>query len=152
MRVECCPAFDYARASHHTAIVTDDSIPDAASPTSPPTSPGFTTPQVQQPGQQKALFHSKDLTLDLRYVTEGCPADGDIASVHAPSVELQKLDLSAKGHLGEGVCVDLDLSAGQAVTFVLRSPPDTAPPKTSRPTREQANQLGIPIQGLFIFR
>lgn len=139
IRMECCPAFDYARAQHHTSIIPDDSIPDLASPTSQ-------TYQNEQGVHKKALFHSKDLILDLRYVAEGCPADGDIASVHAPVVELKKLDLSAKGHLGEGVACDLELRSGQAVTFVLRVPPETAPPKSSRPTRDQANQLGVSIQ------
>ena len=69
--------------------------------------------------------------------------------MRAPVVDLQRLGLSAKGHKDEGVCCDLELSAGQAVTFVLRIPPETAPPKTSRPTREQANQLGVSIQSMF---
>ena len=71
--------------------------------------------------------------------------------MRAPVVDLQRLDLSEKGHKDEGVCCDLELSAGQAVTFVLHIPPETAPPKTSRPTGEQANQLGVFIQSTFDF-
>ncbi|KAI5120458.1 hypothetical protein M0805_008505 [Coniferiporia weirii] len=149
MHVECCPAFDYARAKHHTSIIPDDSIPDSL--TSPPNSP---TSDSALPAQTKALFHSDALTLDLRYVAEVQADDGSGVSqgcaTRPPVVQLRTLDLSAQGHLGEGVCCDLDLEEGQAVTFVLRSPPDRAPPRTPKPTRARANELGVPMQNLIL--
>ncbi|KAL5482311.1 hypothetical protein ACEPAI_8905 [Sanghuangporus weigelae] len=143
MRMECCPAFNYARSKHEATLVPDDSIPDPGLTSSPksPESPGD---KVAHSPQMKALFRSEELSLDLRYVAEGH------AEVPAPPVELELLDLFDKGHLGLGVCCDLNLAEGQVVTFVLRVPPDTPPPVGTRPTRLQAKQLGVPMQSLVI--
>ena len=151
VRMECAPAFNYARDKHTTSIISDDSIPDVSSPTSPADS-----------SQKKALFQSDSLSLDLRYVSECTSVDESgnclpahdnapasptgTVPAHPPNVELKKLDLSAYGHLGEAVYCDLDLQEGQAVTFVLRVPPEAAPPKGGKPTQAQADALGVPIQ------
>ncbi|KAL5524214.1 hypothetical protein ACEPAF_9354 [Sanghuangporus sanghuang] len=143
MRMECCPAFNYARSKHETTLIPDESIPDPGLTSSPksPESPGD---KLAPSPQMKALFRSEELSLDLRYVAEGH------AEVLAPPVELELLDMSDKGHLGLGVCCDLNLAEGQVVTFVLRVPPDTPPPAGTRPTRLQARQLGVPMQSLVI--
>lgn len=152
IRVECCPAFNYARDEHHTVIVNDDSIPEASlsSPTTfaplTPGSDGEGNLRIAPP--KKALFTSRNLSLDLRFVCEGLEDDG-IAPVKEPRVDLRLLDLSNKGHLGKGVYCDMDLVEGQTVTFVLRAPPSNSPPGSSRPTVEQANQLGVPMQSGF---
>ncbi|KAJ3985820.1 glycoside hydrolase family 15 protein [Lentinula detonsa] len=96
--MQCAPAFNYARSSHTTTIEEDSS--------------SF----ISQ--QQKAVFVSDALTLDLRYVT-----DSLLDNVHAPEVKFQFLDLSAKGHKGPAVSAEMTLHEGQVVTFVLRSPP-----------------------------
>ena len=44
--------------------------------------------------------------------------------VRAPEVTLELLDLSAKGHKWPAVQSLLNLTEGQSVTFVLRTPPD----------------------------
>ncbi|KAF8802927.1 glycoside hydrolase family 15 protein [Phlegmacium glaucopus] len=98
--MQCAPAFNYARSTHTTTIIDDDSIPDDTQ-------------------QKKALFESDALSLDLRYVT-GCSSS---EGVHAPEVTLELLDLSAKGHKGLAVQSLLQLTEGQCVTFVLRTPP-----------------------------
>ncbi|KAK7448045.1 hypothetical protein VKT23_013802 [Stygiomarasmius scandens] len=100
IRMECAPAFNYARDNHQTSIIPDESIPEACG------------------AQKKALFESKGLNLDLRYTTEST-----LENVSAPSVSLNTLDLSAKGHLGLGVYSEMTLEEGQCVTFVLRIPP-----------------------------
>lgn len=97
--MQCAPAFNYARSIHNTTIIDDDSIPYG-------------------PPQKKALFESHALSLDLRYVTE-CSSGG----IQAPTVTLELLDLSAKGHQGLAVQSSLELTEGQSVTFVLRTPP-----------------------------
>ena len=97
IRVECAPAFDYARASHSTTFEAD------------------TTSTVS--GQTKALFASEKLSLDLRYAVDSEPG------VAAPEVQLQELDLRKQGHLGTSVAADFDLITGQSVTFILRVPP-----------------------------
>ncbi|KAJ3868900.1 glycoside hydrolase family 15 protein, partial [Lentinula novae-zelandiae] len=96
--VQCAPAFNYARSSHTTSIVEDSSS------------------SVSQ--QQKAVFVSDALTLDLRCVT-----DSLLDNVQPPEVNFQLLDLSAKGHKGPAVSAEMTLYEGQVVTFVLRSPP-----------------------------
>jgi hypothetical protein len=101
--VEVAPAFNYARNTHATSIVDDDSIP-------------FTQAATKQ---KKALFESADLTLDLRYVAERTVDD----EIEPPVVHLTTLDLSAKGHKGLAVKAFISLVEGQAVTFVLRNPP-----------------------------
>ncbi|KAH7878754.1 glycoside hydrolase family 15 protein, partial [Lentinula edodes] len=96
--VQCAPAFNYARSSHTTTIVEDSSS------------------SVSQ--QQKAVFVSDALTLDLRCVT-----DSLLENVQPPEVNFQLLDLSTKGHKGPAVSAEMTLHEGQVVTFVLRSPP-----------------------------
>ncbi|KAL5519704.1 hypothetical protein ACEPAG_1364 [Sanghuangporus baumii] len=143
MRMECCPAFNYARSKHETTLIPDDSIQDPGL-TLPPKSPESPGDKVAHSPQMKALFRSEELSLDLRYVAEGHCEDP------TPPVELELLDMFDKGHLGLGVCCDLDLAEGQVVTFFLRVPPDSPPPAGTRPTRLQAKQLGVPMQSLVI--
>ncbi|KAJ7143850.1 glycoside hydrolase family 15 protein [Mycena epipterygia] len=119
LRMECAPAFNYARSKHTTAIV-------------PSPSPESTT---------KAIFQSDELTLDLRYVPENT-----MSNVPCPELELTLLDLSKKGHLGLGVQAEMTLREGQCVTFVLRKPPSAnvnAPPSAEDPVlnKELVNAL-----------
>ena len=118
IRVECAPAFNYARSSHTMEIIRDESIP------------------VKD--QSKVLFKSEALSLDLRYVPEST-----IEDVPVPEVNLRELDLTEKGHLGLSACVDLALTEGQAVTFVLRTPPDTNAPPQLAPSEQKAASLGV---------
>ena len=125
IRVECAPAFNYAMSPHETSIVDDDSIP-------------FTRTDPAQK-QHKAVFKSEELTLDLRFIAESL-----ISGVDVPSVELSLLDLSHKGHKGPSVSVDLMLIEGQAVTFVLRTPPGGISPHLDLSAKE-AQHLGVTI-------
>lgn len=132
MRMECAPAFNYARDSHETAIITDDSV-DAAM-------------------QNKVVFSSKDLSLDLRYTVEDL---NTLDGINLPSVEIGILDLQQQGHLGLSVYSEFTLTEGQVVTFVLRLPPQAegnapglrGPEKLKKPTAEQSLQSGIPLEG-----
>jgi hypothetical protein len=119
--MECAPAFDYARAKHTTDIIPDDSHPG--------------------PSQNKVLFKSDDLTLDLRYLCEHI-----IECVDDPIVDLDILDLMPKGHLGPSAFCDLDLEEGQVVTFILRMPPETGPQSKLTPTQEKADSLGVSLE------
>ncbi|KAF9511362.1 glycoside hydrolase family 15 protein [Hydnum rufescens UP504] len=102
MRLEIAPAFNYCRDPHDTTIVRDDS--------------------VLQP-QDKVVFKSKDLQLDLRVLPLALISDS------GPSQ------------------AEFDLTEGQAVTFILRTPPppNKVPP---RPTAVQAEQAGVPYDVL----
>ncbi|KAL4244526.1 Glycoside hydrolase family 15 protein [Abortiporus biennis] len=132
LRVECAPAFNYARSKHTTKIMPDLSIPTTESNPTP---------------HNKALFSSPDadLNLDLRFVPEA-----SLAGVAEPEVELKILDLTDKGHLGLGVYTELLLQEGQSVTFILRTPPDHPYPDSVRPSPEKAKELGIPYEKLVL--
>ena len=132
IRVECAPAFNYARSSHNTSIEVDTSVATAEIADSP------IAPHL------KAVFHSPDanLKVDLRYVTE-YTHDDDVGD---PEVKLEYLDLEQKGHKGSGVCTEIALREGQVVTFVFRSPPDVVLPPQAHPTHRTAKKLGIPYE------
>lgn len=121
LRVECAPAFNYARDKHTTEIVVDDTIP-------------FHT-------QNKVVFSSPNLDLDLRYVVEST-----IDNVPAPEVNLNLLDLSSKDHLGPATYCNLSLKEGQRVTFVLRIRPEGGFSARIKPTQAQADELGVPLE------
>ena len=125
LRVECAPAFNYARSTHTLKILPDLSIPASESNPEP---------------HNKALFSSSEaqLDLDLRYVTES-----SLGGVPEPQVELKELDLTSKGHLGTSVYADLNLKEGQSITFILRSPPNHDYPDEARPNPERARELGV---------
>lgn len=133
LRVECAPAFDYARAAHTTELVADDSIPSNFAAGKAPSR------------HNKAVFASDaaKLSLDLRYV-----AESSLDNVADPEIELALLDLTKKGHLGPGVSCDLRLTEGQTVTFVLRIPPESEQFQSpaSRPTPQNAQELGVPYE------
>lgn len=121
LRVECAPAFNYARDMHTTEIVVDDTIP-------------FQT-------QNKVVFSSPNLDLDLRYV-----AESTIDNVPTPEVNLDLLDLSSQGHLGAATYCNLSLVEGQRVTFVLRVCPEGRFPPQMKPTQARADELGVPLE------
>ncbi|KAG6914668.1 hypothetical protein DXG01_016028 [Tephrocybe rancida] len=108
LMMQCAPAFNYARDTHTTELVPDTSIP----PTEGSKPSSHTHAKV-------AFTSSGGFTLDLRYIAE---KTGDAAEV--PSVALGTLDLTSKGHKGLAAYAGLQLSEGQAVTFVLRTPPE----------------------------
>ena len=132
LRMECAPAFNYARSPHTTEIVIDHSIPHPSDPTSPSHNPHL-----------KALFRSEEagLELDLRYVTES-----SLENVPDPEIRLDLLDLMPKGHLGPSVFCEFEMVEGQSGTFILRTPPKHAYPDAVRPSKEKADQLGVPFE------
>lgn len=132
LRMECAPAFDYARAAHETTFPVDNSIPAI-----------FAADKPAEQTHRKALFTSQAaaLALDLRFV-----AESTLENVAAPEVCLGELDLSAAGHKGLGACADIALKEGQVVTFVLRIPPEGEPPAGSAPTPQKAHELGVSFE------
>jgi hypothetical protein len=126
LRMECAPAFDYARAKHTTKITPDDSHSGA--------------------DQNKVFFKSEHLSLDLRYLGEHT-----MECVDDPIVDLKILDLTPQGHLGMSACCDLDLKEGQVVTFILRTPPEAGSESKLTPTVERANSLGVSLESGSLF-
>lgn len=123
LRMECAPAFNYARDEHTTEFLPDDS--------------------VEYCHQKKVRFKSPNLELDLRYVSEAT-----LDNVPEPEVNIDYLDLSKEGHLGPAVCCNLSLVEGQRVTFILRICPERVGAPEARPTQELADRLGIPLEVL----
>ncbi|KAF5315037.1 hypothetical protein D9619_007479 [Psilocybe cf. subviscida] len=149
LRIECAPAFNYARDAHTTRVVRDESVPASANGGKP---------------QMKVLFESPDLNLDLRYVAENTsgttPTTAGITSSTIgrsslayptsnpstapknealntnnetgdsgiPEINFEFLDLSEQGHKGHAAQCVATLREGQCVTFVLRIPPASAVP------------------------
>ena len=132
LRVECAPAFHYALHEHRTSLVSDDTIPENS--------------ESASDKQKKALFESDELTMDLRFIAESV-VDG----VPLPSIDLQTLDLSPRGHKGLSICVDLDLVEGQVVTFVLRTPKTAKEQYSAVSTKEHSEQLGVSFEREFDF-
>lgn len=121
-------------------------LPSDASPISP--SAGAVAKKIPLgPAHAKAVFASKDLTLDLRYVSTT-----ELECVNPPVVSLKTLDLKEKGHKGTGVYADIVMEEGQVVTFVLRSPPVKAASGIGQPTRLQADRLGVAFEGEWLVR
>lgn len=133
LQLECAPAFNYARSPHKTEIVQDGSIAQ-------------TVDEASATVHMKALFQSTEakLNLDLRYVPES-----SLDNVPEPKIELELLDLTKKGHLGPSVSCEFELREGQAVTFVLRTPPDHAYPDAVKPSEEKAERLGVGFESAF---
>lgn len=61
---------------------------------------------------------------------------------------MKTLDLSHKGHQGLGAYSEFKLMEGQAITFVLRTPPDHQYPEEARPSKEKAKALGVSFESL----
>lgn len=123
LRMECAPAFNYARDEHTTEFLPDDS--------------------VEYCHQKKVRFKSPNLELDLRYVSEAT-----LDNLPEPEVNIDYLNLSKEGHLGPAVCCNLSLVEGQRVTFILRICPERVGAPEARPTQELADRLGIPLEAL----
>ncbi|KAI9065944.1 glycoside hydrolase family 15 protein [Trametes sanguinea] len=114
LRMECAPAFNYARSTHTTEITpdrTDDrtsSKPDASA-------------------REMACFSSQsDLKLYLRYVTEST-----LNQQAEPKIKLRYLRLHSQGDKRRGVCSRLNMKEGQAVTFVLSHDMETSSSKSA---------------------
>lgn len=77
--------------------------------------------------QKKALFESPNIVMDLRYVTHSDPMVGH-GDDGLPTVDLELLDLSSKGHKGLAVQSIFELKEGQGVSFIFRMVPGSPVP------------------------
>lgn len=146
LRMECAPAFNYARDAHRTSIVPDASIPHGTTPTD--------TPNSSNHRHYKGLFESDSLSLDLRFIAEttihGHGTHEDVPEV--PRIELKELDLGKQGHLGKALCADFELGEGQCVTFVVRhDPPRGDSEKSRKPSEKFASEIGVSFDSELFF-
>ncbi|KAG2038837.1 glycoside hydrolase family 15 protein [Suillus americanus] len=146
LRVECAPAFNYARDPHATQIVPDDTIPLQFSKQNKVvfTSRPAASPYLASGASPQNTSHNP-LTLDLRFLPESL-----LDNVPVPEVSLETLNLSAKGHLGLAAQTELTLVEGQRVTFVLRIVPEHKGDGGSIVDEEKAELLGLDYQKLMV--
>ncbi|KAG1884041.1 glycoside hydrolase family 15 protein, partial [Suillus subluteus] len=146
LRVECAPAFNYARDPHATQIVPDDTIPLQFSKQNKVvfTSRPAASPYLASGASSQNTSHDP-LTLDLRFLPESL-----LDNVPVPEVSLETLNLSAKGHLGLAAQTELTLVEGQRVTFVLRIVPEHKGDGGSSVDEEKAELLGLDYQKLMV--
>jgi hypothetical protein len=94
--VEIFPAFDYARQSHTTTVL-------------------HPVHDLNSDESKAVTFHSKDVKLQLDVCVDKSEKEGDTG----PKVAFKKVKLP--GMLGEGVVARIDISEGQAVSFIVRN-------------------------------
>lgn len=129
-RMECAPAFNYCRDKHETTFEEDKTVASEA-----------------RNHDQKVLFKSKDLTMDLRYFVQS-----DDEEVSLPEIELQKVDLK-RGLLGESIVSEFELEEGQTITFLMREASthqyaNEDHEKAANPSEARAAELGINLKTL----
>jgi hypothetical protein len=108
-RLECFPAFDYARAQHETTLKDD-----------------MNADKVLGKGDEyrkKACFKSPHHNLELRYMT-GCNQDLD--NLDPISTINFKIDSGSwPRHKGPGIVAEFTMQEGQTADFILREDPTT---------------------------
>ena len=74
-------------------------------------------------------------------------AESYLDDVPVPTVDLELLDNQNKGHLGLSGCANIDLTEGQAITFVLRTPPEEPPVPQGIPKPSTAKEFRVTLEG-----
>jgi hypothetical protein len=110
VRMECAPAFNYARSKHAARLVPDHTSP----------------PSVGK--QDKVIFTSAPdsatnydgLSLDLRFVAEMADENAvDGSALPLPKVDLTLLDLTERGLLGPAAAAELEMVRYQSVVVLV---------------------------------
>ena len=109
-RMECFPAFDYARQAHTTSLVDDEK----------------TTKSSQGKYRKKAVFKSDLMTLELRSSTGYNPDLTTCSDISPTDFEFTLDEESWPRHKGPGVVAEFELQEGQTADFILREDPETA--------------------------
>lgn len=125
-RMECAPAFNYCRDEHKTRLES-------------------TGCEVKD--KEKAIFESKDLSMDLRWYGGHEDEDGS-----DPNIKLERKDLK-RGLLGDAVVSEFDLEEGQSITFIMRcyNPyeyQNADLKKAANPDLAEAKRLGVDLSTL----
>lgn len=127
----CAPAFNYCRDKHETKIVEDDTV-------------------LGDHHDEKALFTSPDLCLDLRYYV-----DTHDESVPGPRISLSVTDMSDRGLLGPAITSEFELEEGQCVIFVMRQYTDQAKnykskahAEAAKPSQKKADSMNVDMETL----
>ena len=94
--MEVFPAFDYAREEHTTTILLDEVPPHASE-------------------SKTVTFHGSTVKLQLDVSIDR----GEEGNGTCPTVRFRKV--KKPGMLGEGVVATIDISEGQAISFILRN-------------------------------
>lgn len=129
-RLECFPGFDYARAEHETTVVDDDQASKA--------NDGKT--------RKKAVFKSKDMTMELRCVTGTNPELGLCEQDAITGVDFEIDSKTWPRHKGPGISATFTLTEGQTVDFVFREDPHTADDVPAVPDNKSFISTKAPLQ------
>lgn len=130
-RMECFPAFDYARQSHQTTLVDDERCEK----------------DRESRFRKKAVFKSDIMTLELRAITgfntDLAPLDNDSK---IPEISFQTDTSSWPRHKGPGISAVFELEEGMVATFILREDPATAEPVQAVPSTKTPHTNKAPVQ------
>lgn len=110
-RLECFPAFDYARKEHETQILDDT---NAA--------------KISQSNdyRKKAVFKGDGMVMELRAMT-GCNPDLALSdgANSLPTINFKRDTASWPRHKGPGIVAEFTLTEGQTADFVFREDPQS---------------------------
>lgn len=114
-KMECYPAFNYALDAHTTEIVTEQISEEQKNIAGLEATMYPEEDMHYYAGNDRVLFKSKDLSMDLRFLVK-C---GDF---ECPLIKIHQ-DSDVVHHKGPGVWANFDLKETQEVTFVFREVP-----------------------------
>ncbi|KAI8327072.1 Six-hairpin glycosidase-like protein [Blakeslea trispora] len=115
-KMECYPAFNYAMDDHTTEVVKDDVSEDQKN------AAGFEAKLYPEEetnyytGNDRVIFKSKDLTMDLRHLVRCGDFDCPVIKIN--------VDKECNDHKGPGVWTEFDLKETQEITFIFREAPE----------------------------
>ncbi|KAI8639539.1 Six-hairpin glycosidase-like protein [Parasitella parasitica] len=127
-KMECYPAFNYALDEHETQILTESTSEDLK------TMAGIEAKLYPEQdmhyytANERVVFSSKDMTMDLRYLVKCGDFECPLVKVH--------IDKEDSGHKGPGVYANFDLQETQEVSFVFREVPTSE--ASHNPSQEDA--------------
>lgn len=128
-RMECFPAFDYARAEHTTEIVDDEKCAKTRGGQS----------------RKKAVFRSKLMTMELRAIS-GCNPDVGTCSIDdLPELKFVTDTSAWPRHKGPGVVCEFHLKEGETADFILRQDPEEAEDVQAVPDTKASNPDKAPV-------
>jgi hypothetical protein len=115
--MECYPAFNYAWDTHTTEIVTEQASEDQKNIVGLEATMYPKEELHYYAGNDRVIFKSKDLSMDLRFLVKCGDFDCPLVKLHT--------DKAHDKHKGPGVWTEFDLQETQEVIFVFREIPST---------------------------
>ena len=128
-RMECFPAFDYARQGHTTTLVDDEKC----------------TKTKEGKLRKKAVFKSDLLTMELRAII-GCNPDTTSTPYTSPAMLEFEIDSESwPRHKGPGISAVFEMQEGEIADFVFREDPVLAEDVQGVPNTRTSRTNKAPI-------